>query len=58
MVNLVGLTKLIFDGETVIIYMLLSHNFGILFKISSKQSFENKNCYKGLQENTYSSKQT
>ena len=57
MENLVGLTKLVFDGmEKLIIHMLLGHYFGIVCQITSRQSVENENCHKGLQENTYSSK--
>ena len=56
MTNLVGLTELIFNGKTLIIYMLIYQNFGVLYQINSKQSIGNENCNKTLQENTYSSK--
>ena len=56
MANLVGLTELIFDGKTLIIYILICQNFGVLYQVTSKQSFGNENCKKGLQENPYSSK--
>ena len=56
MTNLVGLTELIFNGKTLIIYMLLCQSFGVLCQITSKQSVGNENCNKGLQENAFSCK--
>ena len=55
MPNLAGLTELIFNGKTLIIYTLLCQNF-VLYQITSKQSIGNENCNKGLQENAYSCK--
>ena len=42
MTNLVGLTELIFNGKTLIIYMLKCQNFGVLCQITSKHSTETK----------------
>ena len=55
MENLVGLTKLVFDGKPDNIHATESL---VLHCMSNDlmQSVENKNCNKGLQENTYSSK--
>ena len=50
MVNLVRLTELIFNGKTLIIYILICQNFGVLYQMTSKQSNRNENCNEGLQE--------
>ena len=55
MTNLVSLNELIFNGKTLIIYMLICQDFGVLYHLTSKQSNGNENCNNGLQENAYSS---
>ena len=55
MENLVGLTKLVFDGKTDNIHAVESL-FGTACQMTFSKSAENKNCNKDLQENTYSSK--
>ena len=57
MENLAGL-KNWYLMEKLTIFLLLSHYFVIVYRMTSRQSVENKNCNKGLQENTYLSKQT
>ena len=56
MTNLTGLTELIFNRKTLIIYMLIRQNFGVLRQITSKQSVGKENCNSCLQENAYSRK--
>ena len=46
--NLIGLTELIFNDKTLIIYMLICQNFGVLYQITSKQLIGNENSNKGL----------
>ena len=43
MTNLVSLTELIFNGKTLIIYISVCQNFGVLYQITSKQSTGNEN---------------
>ena len=59
MENLVGLINW-YLMEKLIIFVLLSHYFVIVYRMTSRQSVENIYAYciwnKGLQENTYLSK--